>query len=115
MHPCAVLVYMTVQGMMQQLQSSPHQHGVLIVPGFAMEEAVEETEPLVEAGIAAVSAGNWRIKGLGRQRTESVYSVVLTDYNSSISMPLARGGASAVGLSGRCRTYRGCELPRGEE
>lgn len=43
--------YMTVQGIMQQLQSSPHQQGSLTGPGFAMEEAEEETDPLVEAGI----------------------------------------------------------------
>jgi hypothetical protein len=42
--------YMTVQGMMQHEQSSPHQHPVLIGPGFATEEAVEDT---VEAGMAA--------------------------------------------------------------
>lgn len=42
---------MTVQGIMQQLQSSPHQQGSLTGPGFAMEEAEEETDPLVEAGI----------------------------------------------------------------
>lgn len=46
---------MTVQGMMQQLQSSPHQHGCLTGPGFAIEEAAEET---VEAGILTSGKGS---------------------------------------------------------
>ncbi|KAK7185923.1 hypothetical protein PSPO01_08173 [Paraphaeosphaeria sporulosa] len=55
---------MTLQGMMQQLQSSPHQHGCLTGPGFAIEEAAEET---VEAGIMASSAGSAGSEGTRRQ------------------------------------------------
>lgn len=45
--------YMTVQGIMQQLQSSPHQQGSWTGLGFAIEDAVLETDPFVEAGIFA--------------------------------------------------------------
>lgn len=38
------LVYMTVQGMMQQLQSSPHQHACLIGTLGPLEEEVEEVD-----------------------------------------------------------------------
>lgn len=44
-------IYMTVQGMTQQAQSSPHKHPVFIGEGFATEAALEETEPFVEPGI----------------------------------------------------------------
>ena len=43
-------LYMTVQGMMQQLQSSPHQHDCLIGTLGPFEEEVE----VVDGGIMAV-------------------------------------------------------------
>jgi hypothetical protein len=43
--------YMTVHGIQQNEQSSPHQQDVLMGPGFTIEEAAEETDPFVEDGI----------------------------------------------------------------
>jgi hypothetical protein len=44
-------IYMTVHGMMQHEQSSPHSKQPVLI-GFATEEAAEEMDPLVDAGMA---------------------------------------------------------------
>lgn len=49
--------YMTVQGIMQQLQSSPHQHPCLMGTLGPLEEEVEE---VVDGGIVAVVYGSVR-------------------------------------------------------
>lgn len=49
------------QGMIQQLQSSPHQHCCLIGLGFTTEEAAEET---VDAGIMLGAVQKTWIRGI---------------------------------------------------